>query len=618
MVRVSGGTDVALGDPVINAAAAPARLGQQLSGLAADLYQQQRDEQVVSRLNELDVERRQSDAAIVDAFQTMTGRAAVDGREQAMRALRQNAKRVSAGITDRFVAEQWARQDAQLTMQGELQIDGHYRQQNRAWQVDTLSARAGVLQKDLGRVSLGGGMDPATGQLSSEAERIRSAYRDSISEQGRVLGWSPERVQLEQMRADSQALGAVAEGLLSRQNYSEASRFLERYGDNLEASRREELAGMARVGGRARDVDTQAQQLADQLDQEGGDLTERMEMLQQLWQGEKIDVDVRDATRRRLREAEHDRREEAAYTSNQLEKEAREWFAANPFRSLEDNPQLLARATSLGVVGSLRQIEGGRPRRTDPEFLEQVRKMPLDDVEGPGGSTVRGLRSYSDEQLRQYLGQGLSDRDAEAMFQFVRGKQELMSREDRMKSWARQLGIVPQAGSWEDSHQVAYDQWRQNIEAETNRMRDKRGRDLTDAEIENEVMAPQLRNKVFLDGWGTDPEMPFETANLQKQATKSYVKVDGKDVFLGDVPRDRVAEIVGEMRRTNPEGAIDAREVVKWWLKMGRPGPGTTAASVSANDDSIVRNWPAFSSRTSPEEQALTRRKASQYPFGPK
>ena len=139
-----------------NPAAAAARTSGQAANLAAQLFQEDRDREVVARVSELDVQRRKADAAVLNSYLQARGKDAVEGRASALAAINENSRSIRSGIQDRAVAEVWNRQDAALTLSAQQDLDAHYRQQNTQWQVDTQEARADQLVNDLGRAALGG------------------------------------------------------------------------------------------------------------------------------------------------------------------------------------------------------------------------------------------------------------------------------------------------------------------------------------------------------------------------------------------------------------------------------------------------------------------------------
>lgn len=285
--------------PVGNPAGAVVQGAQQLAGLAGQLMQQQRDLEVMTQVAEIDMARRRADADVVNAYSQLTGKAAVEQRETALRALEKNRK-IGSAATDKTVRDLWEAQDKRLTAATTLELDGHFRRENLRYQVDTQASRAELLQQDLGRVAFGEGYDPATGRLSDEAERTRSAYRDAIGTIGQLQGWSAERVEVERRKADNAAIGQVAQQLLTEERLDEADALLKAHGDKLDLGTRQALERESQ----RRKNDRQAFDAARWAEKQPGNLVDQIEALNRYTEGGEMSLQVRDAAEQRLRAAE--------------------------------------------------------------------------------------------------------------------------------------------------------------------------------------------------------------------------------------------------------------------------------------------------------------------------
>ncbi len=301
-----------IGQPVERVAGA----ARDTARMAAVLYERERDREVQARVLELDVQRRVADRQVLDTYLQSRGKAAVDGREAAMAAIERNSRAVRAKVKDKTVATLWARQDAALSNAALGQLDSHYRAQNVRWQADTLQARAEELVSSVGRVAFEMGYDPASGRLSVEAERTRSAFRDSIAELGSVLGWSKDQVEVEQRKGDSAALASVVQELVGDDRASEASKVLDLHAERIDP---QVLRGL-RSHVRRATVDEESFRLARAIAGTGKPLIDQLSMVDQrvgretpievlgnqVGTAPAVSVEVADATRRRLREIDAD------------------------------------------------------------------------------------------------------------------------------------------------------------------------------------------------------------------------------------------------------------------------------------------------------------------------
>lgn len=330
-----------------NPTGAMGAVGDQVQRIALQQIQQERERQVRTRVMELDNQRRTADRAIVDGYLQLQGKAAVEQRAKVLNDIATNAKQLRQGVTDPDVREVWAQQDQALTNAAIGQLDAHYRQQNVRWQADTLQSRRDLLIQTVERVASGEGADPATGRLSIEAARTRSAYRDTIQQLGERLGWAPETTELELRQADTRAYGQVVENLIRDGQYQEAERVLTTYRDRIDEGVRSTLAQRATssraqaegVARQALDRDTGAR-IADQLltqyskpDTTGVDVIDAAaagEALRAAFANRSITIEQRDIAEQRIEHAAGLAEKRRAAAVNQAVANAEAQLAANP------------------------------------------------------------------------------------------------------------------------------------------------------------------------------------------------------------------------------------------------------------------------------------------------
>jgi len=237
--------------PVIgigNPAAAAGRPAEQAASLAEKLFLDERAREVETKTRELDIELRTKNNAALNEYSAALGKNAVEGRGAAMAKIRDNSKQLREGLTDQAVREVWSHQDGALTMSGLEQVDSHYRQQNLHWQDETHEQRAEVLGQDFARSAFGQGYDPATGQLSGEAQKNRSGYREEIRLRGELRGWDDATREVELRKADTVAFGQAAESLIGQERFDEAIAVIGAHKDLVDVGVRDRLTQKAKQG----------------------------------------------------------------------------------------------------------------------------------------------------------------------------------------------------------------------------------------------------------------------------------------------------------------------------------------------------------------------------------
>jgi hypothetical protein len=542
---------IATGAPVTNPAAELARPASQAAALAARIYQDERDREIQTRVVELDIERRRSDADVLAGYFDAQGKDAVERRGQVMQALQANSKRVREGIQDRTVAEVWRLQDQQLTDSAMQQIDGHYRRERTRWQVDTQAARAELLVSDLGRVAFGEGFDPATGRLSVEAERTRSAFHDTIGELGALQGWSSERIEAERRKADSAAFGQVAESLLRGGSFEAAQRVLEAHGDKIDVGLRDRLLQSAREGieqrtaaqataQRAQKAQSLALKFADEAAGRGGSIDEQkaraLSTAEWTFRGKRITADEYDSIVQRLDRHFRIRDEQDAAASKQTIVEAERFLQENPLSTLEDRPELFERVKKQGHLRSLLEFQRSGRYSTDPEVWARFR-----------GRSDQELRAMPADRLWVQLRPRLSNADLDdAMARHARANNaansdqlHIISVNDRVELAARQMGILPKSPGDKPSprQQQDFEEWRARVDRDLQTWQERHGKKATPEDVQR-MLDVQVEDvvKQMVPGmlYGANTET-VHMSRLPNRSVNTFVQVGGRQVWLSQI-----------------------------------------------------------------------------------
>jgi hypothetical protein len=117
-----------------------------------------------------------------------------------------------------------------------------------------------------------------------------------------------------------------------------------------------------------------------------------------------------------------------------------------------------------------------------------------------------------------------------------------------------------------------------------------RGRQLTRSE-KQELMRREVNNKVMLDTFGRDPEVPVGMVPAD-QVDKAYVNVNGEEVRLSAIPPDVRAEIQQEINAYNSKAAREGRPglpvteslIATMWTRAGKPKTSKAASKPSLVD----------------------------------
>lgn len=582
----------AIGNPAA-AAVAPA---QRAAGLAAQIYQEDRDREIATHVTELDVQRRQADAQAINGYLQLQGKDAVEARGDALAAIDANSKAVRTGIKDRAVADLWKKQDAALTLAAQSELDAHYRQQRTKWEADTQEARADVLVSDLGRVAFGEGYDPATGRLSREAERTRSAYQDAIGELGRGLGWSPEQVEAARRRADTKAHQGVAEQLIDGERFDEADKFLESNKDRIDPTVQARLGKESRDGARRKAAELHTQAIAEKAQTfalrtsdlavtHGTTIAEQQAWAESTaefsYRGGKLTAPEYDAVLQRLDRHYKMRDAQQAATDKQTVLDAEKFLNEHPFSTLDDSPKLFEAAKRSGHLPALLEFQSSGRYATDPDYLAQVRAIPDED-----------LQRIAPDRLWVTLRPRLSNRDLDdVMARHARARNEAtadqlhgISVDDRIEATARSLGILPAdpKAKLNPDQKREFDAWRVRVDGDLRAKQAELGKKATTQDLQKLL---DLQAKDYVDVvrpgylWNSTDRVPL--SRLPDRSTASVV-VGGDRIALNRVGERYWTAIAAFLASKGAEPT--AANIVERWVAIGKPGDtaATPAAAAAA------------------------------------
>lgn len=582
-----------------SAAAAVAGVGQQLAGRAADIYQQERDREIETRVRELDVQRRTADAEVLNGYRQALGKAAVDGRGEAMAAISSNSRRVREGIADREVAKVWGQQDARLTLAAQEELDGHYRQQNIKWQADTHEARADLLVSDLGRVAFGEGFDPATGRLSDEAERTRSAYRDELARLGGLMGWDASVTEKHVREADSAAFGQVAETLVRQGRFIEAQAVLEKHRERIEEGPRQQLLQAAREGQQRAAAAASRSAIADQSTRlamsipgemvkearaQRGALNQNDPIedprkspsyvddakakLDEMFSNGSITAEVRDATLERLGADATAYRQRDARETEVVMGQAEKWLVDNPNEPVTAMPpQLYVELERRGQLAAIRGFAQGRRYVTDPKALAAFDALPDAQLQTVSRGELRTqLRGFLDDTDLNYA----LAKHAKATGGAGDVERRILSVDDRLNEYLRKMRpTLRGSGAAEELKSEAVYNLKRNVverlrALEAGPLQGKRP--ATDDELQR-LFDDAVLDQVYVSDWGYDSRLPVGALTPEQQAA-AYVVVGGEEIPVGKVPTAQRKLIEMALQRRGLP--ISEQAVVEMWVGGGR------------------------------------------------
>lgn len=410
----------------------------------------------------------------------------------------------------------------------------------------------------------------------------RALAMDRTAELSRMRGEDGDAARLSMLDTTTRMHIGAAAALLQAGRAQEAETYLNEW------KKRGEIGAEAFSRAQATTRAAVIEDMARNAFQAGDTFDERMKFIDE---AEDLTPTEQEAARRHLRQFEQQQNANEALVANGVENELRQWMAEHPFNDPSDNPELFAKATRYNV-----RME--RNPDTIVEFERQLESMPAESDRTEVLSLDK-LQQMTDGQLLRFLGRGLSDFDRRRWFAFVRGDQDVVGRQDRIKRAAEVMGLVTEPGQIIDksaraANAAALNTFEQHVDKQIKRLRIDKKRDLSNDEIQKEVLDPMIADKVTVDTWGpgvevmpvyraqVDGYLPVDDPNTPDDESLSvssqdvYVDIDGKMEPLYQIPAQERRRLQLDWdKREQKRGSnrqMTAEDLMKGWIEAGRPG----------------------------------------------
>jgi hypothetical protein len=424
------------------------------------------------------------------------------------------------------------------------------------------------------------------------SEQNLQAVRDRATEQAQLAGVDPEPVA--KLAMQDAHLGYL-DKLLEEGRTGEAVKWLAEHEKEID---REPLAKVKKQ--------VRAQEIGDfarLLDQSVDSIEDRLKEFDKA-EANGLPRKEADLGRQHIFALENQRDARNAEIAQEVEIEARRWMQSTGL-PVEANPDLAERVATYGVT--LKRV-------TNQRALDAFYAAPPAELDR--------LRSLTPPQLHRELATFLDEHDEGTVTKFLRGDQTGARIDDLTKILARQIGILPgtEDGNASTEQTRKFDLWKVNtiapiIKAESDRLK----RPLNADEFQKLIVNPILNDKVWNEVWGRDQPVPLMQLQMQREAPVDdpmtpqdesmdydaygglYVKVEGKEVRLRDIPLEARKSIRDKWAKKNPGVWLSAAEEAATWLEMKaeadkanppkQPKPVVAPANIAPMPDDGAGAW---------------------------
>jgi hypothetical protein len=387
-----------------------------------------------------------------------------------------------------------------------------------------------------------------------------AAVRDRATEQAQLAGVDPEPVA--KLAMQDAHLGYL-DKLLEEGRTGEAVKWLAEHEKEID---REPLAKVKKQA-RAQEIGDIARMLDQSVDSIEGRLAAFDEA-----EAKGLPREEANLGRQHIFALENQRDARNAEIAQEVEAEAIR-FRATTGLPIEANPDLADKVIRYGVT--LKRV---------------TNQQKLDAFYAAEPAEMDRLRSLTPPQLHRELATWTDEHEEAKLTKIIRGDESGARIDDITKILARQIGILPGNDSNADAtpqQNRKFELWKVNtiapiLKAESDRLK----RPLNADEFQKIIVNPILNDKVWNEVWGRDQPVPLMQLQMQREAPVDdpmtpqdesmdydaygglYVKVEGKEVRLRDIPLEARKSIRDKWAKKNPGVWLSAAEEAATWLEM--------------------------------------------------
>lgn len=487
-------------------------------------------------------------------FTSLKGKFASEGFQTYREGLAKRHKKILDGAKNdqqrAFLKEGLLKRQEQLAGRAIVHRDT----QTAVWRLATASTTRDRAMDSAARASL-----DAPGKVDELLGEALNATRDF----GRLNGWDDNQMAAAMDQTEGQVRLRSANILLEAGRTGEAMAVLKQHGSKIDP----DALAKATKQGRAQEIGD----IARMLDQSVDTLEQRLAAIDEA-EEKGLPREEADLGRRHLFSLENQRDARNAEIAADVELEARRWQATSGL-PIEANPDLAERVATYGVT--LKRV-------TNQRKLDAFYAAPPAELDR--------LRSLTPAQLHRELASYLDAHDEGMVTKFLRGDEGGARIDDLTTILARQLAILPGNDSAEKAtpeQNRRFELWKATTIAPILKAeRDRLKRDLTPDEFQKLVVNPILADKVWSESWGKDEAKPLMQLQQQGEApvddpltpqdesqnfeaySNLYVKVEGQEVRLRDIPMEARKAIRDDWAKNNPGQWLSAAEEAAEWLLM--------------------------------------------------
>lgn len=144
---------------------------------------------------------------------------------------------------------------------------------------------------------------------------------------------------------------------------------------------------------------------------------------------------------------------------------------------------------------------------------------------------------------------------------------EIITTQNRIKQAAQEAAILPMTGKPSGVQAQRFATFEHAVDERVRDFEAQGKRKASSEELQN-ILDTTLLDKVFVEKWGTDPQLPLSAISAEDQK-KAYVTVDKKDIKISSIPDDQRQIIINNLESRGR--TVTESEIARLWVAANKP-----------------------------------------------
>ena len=469
-------------------------------------------------------------------FTALSGKSAVDQRDQSIDSLNKYVKTYVADIKDPLESGLVSRAANARLQHAYQTIDSHSFTQGKVYKEAVFTSSIQTKTNDIAAATLEHYNNPATrnGVLSTEVTALTNARNAEMEQHFADLGIDKSNPIYKNafIQADTKLAQDIVGNWVNQGKTSLARGYLEANKKQIDQTAMNQMTQLVDVAALSKESVVLSNTLP-------GSFVDKQNKLDSMLKNESISDNLYRATSQQINKLESEYKQRTSDNHANIESGAYQALNSNPFMKIGDLPaaQQLAIQSVPGLLGKLNKYDRDRKRfNTDADIYNTlVTTSPKDLAKISDSDFYNNFRSkLSDPDYAD-----ISERRSQGLGATSKGGTNIVSTQDQITSSLKNARILPEKGAGDlNKQQYAYSvtlEIQKRVKAEEVRIGAKNGLDLDKTQ---KIIDDVLIEKINIPGkmWGASEVSPYSLSKQQQQVI-NQMNAQGVELTLENISK---------------------------------------------------------------------------------